>query len=124
LSELEKEVSGDIMATRDPEYVPPVEMIAGRQILDSVQHQFVPNARTINEALQFTAHAADANKADLKGITIHTLVEQFYGAQLFMHSNSKAGMKNFTLPILQGDSKNRTKISSAVELVEFCTSDA
>jgi hypothetical protein len=110
-NELEKEVSGDIMTTRDPEYVPPDEMIAGRQILDSAQHHLVPNARTINEALQFTAHASDANKADLKGITIHTLVEQFYSAQLFMHSNSKASMKKFTLPILQGDSKNRTKIS-------------
>lgn len=123
LSELDKELSDD-MPTRDPEYVPDETTAAGVQIFDNSQSCDVPNARTINEALQFTAHDADVNKADLKGITIRSLVEQFYSAQLFHHSNSKTGMKNFTLPILQGDSKNRTKILSVVELVEFCTSDA
>jgi hypothetical protein len=53
LSELEMEVSGD-MPTWDPEYMPD-ETIAGGQILDSIQSRPVPNAHTINEALQFTA---------------------------------------------------------------------
>jgi hypothetical protein len=37
------------------------------QILDNIQGHPAPNPCTINEALQLTAYAADANKADLKG---------------------------------------------------------
>jgi hypothetical protein len=77
LSELDKELSDDVPRSRDPEYVPD----ESGQILGNILGHPAPNPCTIHEALQVTAYAADANNADLKGITIHTLVEQFYSAQ-------------------------------------------